>query len=362
MVDERPRPKAGICKTCWRIFRDRAEFDSHVAGSCGKVSRGKREKFFQLYTAFCTDGEPGDGGPLRSRAHAASPAPPALDVDMEDSDDEGTEPPEGGRGEDPVREEGEAVTAGEHRHLVERVQAVEGTCEELRGTCQELRDTCQKLWEEKQALLKSNKTLEEQLARMARFIQTRARPNPNPEPPTSAFFASIHVGRPAAAAGGSDEAPRDARDTASLVGGMNSAPFVLDRGGLMDELVRDTARRTGTGLSSGSDRSSVRHVPHSPRFPSPKDGRDGGGKPQAPRPAAARTSTDSGYAGSSTKGKASVAAPGAEGADAAPPTPTPAPAAPDAPRARFDEPDPDDIYQPAGVEPFDTLWPPDEGS
>ena len=89
MVDERPRPKAGICKICWRIFRDRQEFDHHIAQPCTKVSRGKREKFFQLYEAFCTNGEEnlGQVSVPRQQSQAASIIPDDTDADMDESDE-----------------------------------------------------------------------------------------------------------------------------------------------------------------------------------------------------------------------------------------------------------------------------------
>jgi hypothetical protein len=57
--DERPRPKAGVCKRCWRIFRDHETFREHIALPCARVSMGKRKKFTVLYEAFCT-GNAGD--------------------------------------------------------------------------------------------------------------------------------------------------------------------------------------------------------------------------------------------------------------------------------------------------------------
>jgi len=364
MAGERPRPKAGICKLCWRIFRDRQEFDLHVAQVCNKVSRGKREKFMQLFSAFCTDGDDGQPEPSRPRAlsHAASLAPGYPDADRDESG-EGAEPSEAeDDSENGDVKADEVVTAREHRALVERMQAVESRHESLRT--------------DHLALQNRYRFLEDRCRQMWRALATRAaRPNP-PPPPTHAFVARLPP----------DDAQAHAlASVGSLVGGMKSHhQLAVHRAELMDDLLlRDApaaSRRPASGFSSGSDRSSVRHVPHSPRFLSPKGegagvggaggggGADADGRLKTPRQAV-RTSTDSGYASSSTKGKASVVQGGAEtaaeGAESPPRRPVEAApsvgAATEAPPARspppFDEADPEDILQPAGVADFDTMWP-----
>ncbi len=74
--DDRPQAKAGLCKRCWKIFRDRQDFEHHLGGQpCTKVSRGKREKFWLLFEAFCAETEP--GGPHEPRRGSSQPlAPP----------------------------------------------------------------------------------------------------------------------------------------------------------------------------------------------------------------------------------------------------------------------------------------------
>ncbi|EFX00639.1 c2h2 transcription factor [Grosmannia clavigera kw1407] len=57
-----PRPRAGLCRKCWRPFHDRNDFDTHVTApnQCGKASRGKREKYNAIINAFCVHGDGSD--------------------------------------------------------------------------------------------------------------------------------------------------------------------------------------------------------------------------------------------------------------------------------------------------------------
>lgn len=45
-------PRVGVCRRCWRQFSNRQAFEEHAAGSCDKVSKGKREKWQILHDSF----------------------------------------------------------------------------------------------------------------------------------------------------------------------------------------------------------------------------------------------------------------------------------------------------------------------
>jgi hypothetical protein len=156
--DERPRPQAGVCKKCWRIFREHEKFRQHLAQPCAKVSRGKREKFLVLYRAFC---EPGD---------------PAAVKDEE----ENQEQTESGQQE---------WFEGEDMDLRQQVQALGAQYRELESKNTKLESQYNKL--------------ESQHNKLVQWLE-RVGP-----PSTRAFLASITMGAPA-------------RDRDSLVEGMNS--------------------------------------------------------------------------------------------------------------------------------------------
>ncbi|KAK4200480.1 hypothetical protein QBC40DRAFT_70959 [Triangularia verruculosa] len=45
-------PRVGVCRWCWLTFTDQPEFETHVANTCEKVSKGKREKWRVLLNSF----------------------------------------------------------------------------------------------------------------------------------------------------------------------------------------------------------------------------------------------------------------------------------------------------------------------
>ena len=50
--EDYPHPRVGVCRRCWRQFSERQAFEEHAAGSCDKVSKGKREKWQILHDSF----------------------------------------------------------------------------------------------------------------------------------------------------------------------------------------------------------------------------------------------------------------------------------------------------------------------
>ncbi|KAK0630819.1 hypothetical protein B0T17DRAFT_507255 [Bombardia bombarda] len=53
-IDEKdyPHPRLGLCRRCWRVFDEQQALEDHLSSLCGKVSKGKREKWRILRDTF----------------------------------------------------------------------------------------------------------------------------------------------------------------------------------------------------------------------------------------------------------------------------------------------------------------------
>ncbi len=297
--DDKTCPRAGLCRRCWRSFRTRDQFEEHISQPCNKASRGKREKFQLLLTTFCDlEQNPFHGSliPHTSSADDQAIAQPSTarptpfgdgstaDVQPVASHPEGDPPATG--------DQGRLVSRQEYDALVERVAALEQMITDVTSTPG------------------GGRTMGQSSASQA----GRGR--------------AAHAGCPG----------RNA-DKDNLVRGMNSRPTNVDRDSFPTE-----AQRTLSGLSSSTDKSSVRHAPLSP-----------GGELHTP-PKQAALLSDSGYSGSTVKGNA-----GAKPNDRVvqlEPVPEQQEGVEDLDNEESNQ---GGYLQEAGLEPFSEVWPPHMG-
>ena len=380
----RADPQAGLCRKCWKRFRDRDEFRSHLAQPCTKVSKGKREKFELLLSTFCPGSESA-AAPVQHHRHPSSAQGDAIPRFVPDAPYPGLYPPGvGGDLATPVDAPAPSVASdmGSHRHVMVKSEESPPDRQEFQALSERV-NRLERENRETQALLRS---FLHQVHRRGGGGRGTA---PSLRPPAAG--AAGRTNPLSEFPGGYPERFSDeelvgaAGDPATLLGGMNSRPTDVDREALPHE-----AQRTLSGLSSSSDKSSVRHVPLNARFasgttaPHTRRLRSGGEPPRTPPPKLS-TSLDSGYGGSSTKdnnnnnsgGKRSSGAAAAVAAAAVAAAElgtvaehgegAPAPASVSMPESQplpgqefLREPGIDDFRE-AGIDGFDDVWPEGNG-
>lgn len=217
-------PAAGLCRKCWRAYTDRDEFNRHInEHGCSRVSRSKREKFRLLHDTFCvalTD-QSSPSAPVHATQSGGSRLPPSTTaIVYQDGYRASPSTLTAPVATQPNSASSVARQAGTSESLTERVEALEQTTA--------------------------------QLLRMMRSIM------PGEDAQAS---NQLHLGEPVAwpteGATGPKRQDSGMSDKESLVGGMTSQSTDVDRDGLIPEV-----NRTLSTVSSDTDRSAIRHVPH----------------------------------------------------------------------------------------------------
>lgn len=243
--------RAGVCRSCWQTFGDRAAFDEHKSRACTRVSKGKREKWRVLYESFT---------PLSDSANAAL----LSDIDPSRPTEGQWERPSnhlddstGFHGDGNANEAGTPPTSVPSPVVFQPADVAPSDQSVARFVRADEHD---KLQREHQALRERH----QQLERMAQVLlvqqlirdnmKNATTPGDDAKPPT---LGAIQNSRPASSPGTSD------RD--SLVQHMDSQSTDVDVYGFMDEMedTRQTLSRMNSGLSSAS-RSTIHRVPPSP--------------------------------------------------------------------------------------------------
>ncbi|KAL8371509.1 hypothetical protein RB595_001346 [Gaeumannomyces hyphopodioides] len=218
-------PAAGLCRKCWRAYTNRDEFNRHInEHGCSRVSRSKREKFRLLHDTFCV-ALAGEGSPSVS-AHAAQPGgsrvvPSTTAIVYQDGYRASPNTLTAPAATQPNSASSVARQAGTSQSLTERVEALEQTTA--------------------------------QLLRMMSSIMA----GDDAQASNHQLHLGEAVARPTEGAPGPKRQDSGMSDKESLVGGMTSQSTDVDRNGLIPEV-----NRTLSTVSSDTDRSTIRHVPH----------------------------------------------------------------------------------------------------
>ncbi|KAK4216095.1 hypothetical protein QBC37DRAFT_280314 [Rhypophila decipiens] len=252
-------PRLGLCRRCWLAFPDRQDFENHMARSCDKVSKGKREKWRILLDSFTpliqhqdepeqtshavipeqrrdSIGSRRPSNPRNYPEHVASPA--ATPFSATPGFQTVSQFPNPG-----------FVPMSEHLKLQREHNAL----------CHEHRELCRK---HHQLVLATRAYFQRQQPYHGQLATSAQRPSAN------LALTSDQPHRLGAGAAPSTSSKDSASDQESLVLHMDSHPTDVDIQGLMDEAPESLSRQN-SGLSSMS-RSTIHHVPNSPP-PRPSD-------------------------------------------------------------------------------------------
>lgn len=234
--------KAGLCRRCWQTFRDEASFDAHVSRPCQKVSKGKREKWWALYTSFTPLADATD---IAARPHAA-PAEHAGGL----SGHFGNSPV--GDTEDHVRDEMGIPSTSVPSHIPGQATAAASIPSTPAGPRLVPADELQKLQREHEALRERHQQLEQmtQVLFARQLIQETMG--------QAAAARSVGVAQPQGARPNRPVAPATAgRD--DLVQHMDSQSTNVDVHGFMKEvdITGQSLSRTSSGLSAASTSTST---------------------------------------------------------------------------------------------------------